>query len=249
MITQIRAEFKKLFTVRSTYVLLGVMLVLLIFFTFYVSGWHSSPADLKNPHRLFEEAQQAISFLSIFTALIGLLLFTHEFRYNTVSYSLTLSNNRSRVLAAKVLAVSLLALTVTAIIAVLAPLVALLGIQANHLKLVHQSFDVGGMAWRGLIFGWGYAMAGLVIAVLIRNQIGSIVTLFIVPGTVEGILSIWLKGNTVYLPFSALHSMLGVGVGVAGTNITHFHAMLVFLGYLVVAWAIGWTLFLKRDAS
>jgi ABC-type transport system involved in multi-copper enzyme maturation permease subunit len=176
------------------------------------------------------------------------LLVTHEFRYNTIDYSLTLSNSRSKVLAAKILVITIIALLVTAMISIATPLLADLGIHANHLSLVTQKFYYGSLFWKGLIFGWGYAMAGMVFAVLLRNQIGAIVTLFIVPDTVEGLLSILLKNNTVYLPFSALHSMLGVGVDVQN-SITPLHAMFVFLLYLSGAWIIAWYMFLRRDTN
>jgi ABC-2 type transport system permease protein len=249
MISELKAEFRKVFSLRSTYIIFGLMIILIVFFGFYVGGWHSDKLDLLDPHRLFRIAQQSISFLSIFTALIGLLLFTHEFRYNTIAYSLSLSNSRSKVLAAKIIVITILAIIITTIIAVAAPLLASWGIHANHLKLAPQEFYYTALAWRGLVFGWGYAMAGLAIAALIRNQIGAIIALFIIPDTVEGLLSILLKSNTVYLPFSALHSMLGVGMDVSNGHITPLHAMYVFLGYLAAGWIIAWYLFLKRDAS
>lgn len=225
------------------------MVILVAFFGFYVGGWHTQRSDLLDPLRLYKITQQSISFLAIFPALIGLLLFTHEFRYNLISYSLTRSNNRSKVLASKIIVVSAIALVATAILGVASPLLSYWGIHANHLRLVHQSFYYWAITWKGLVYGWGYAMAGLVIAALIRNQIGAIVTLFIVPDTVEGLLSIWLGKNTVYLPFSALHTMLGTGLNSSSASITPVHAMEVFLGYLVFAWIIAWYLFLKKDAS
>ncbi|HET8991551.1 MAG TPA: ABC transporter permease [Candidatus Saccharimonadales bacterium] len=249
MTKEIRAEFRKVFTTRSTYALLGAVVFLLLLLGFYVAGWHSNKADLMNPLRLQMIAQQAINALSIFPAVIAVLLFTHEFRYNTISYSLTLSNNRSKVLLAKIIAISVVALVTTAFLGAAAPLLAKLAIHINHLHLAPQQFHYGSLIWKGLMFGWGMAMAGLVIAALIRNQIGAIVTLFIVPSTIEGLLSIWLKSNTVYLPFSALHRMLGAGDSVNGATLSPLHAMFVFLAYLVVAWAIAWYLFLKRDAS
>lgn len=247
MVNEIRAEFKKVFSVRSTYIIFGLMLVLLIFFGFYVGGWHTDKLDLLDPGRLFSITQQSITFLAIFPALIALLLFTHEFRYNLVSYSLTLSNNRSKVLASKIIVISVIAIAATAVVGILSPFLANLGIHANHLKLVPQHYYYLAMTWRGLVYGWGYAMAGLVIAALIRNQIGAIIALFVVPDTVEGLLSIWLKNNVVYLPFNALHTMLGIDRGVS-SPISPLGAMFVFLGYLAFGWIIAWYLFLKKDA-
>lgn len=249
MINELKAEFKKVFTIRSTYIIFGLMLALVIFFGFYVGGWHSAKIDLLNPLRLYSISQQAISFLSVFGALIAVLLFTHEFRYNTISYTLTLSNNRNKVMLAKVIVVSLISLSATAVIACLSPLLANWGIHANHLQLVPQHFYYVGLLWKGLVYGWGYAMAGLVMAALIRNQIGSIVALLLIPSTVEGLLSLWLKNNSDYLPFSALHTMLGAGDHIQQASLQPINAMYVFLGYLIVSGVVAWFLFIKRDAS
>ncbi len=249
MTKEIRAEFRKVFSTRSTYALLAGSLFLLALLGFYVAGWHTSKVDLLNPLRLYDIAGQAINALAIFPALIGILLFTQEFRYNTISYSLTLSNNRNKVLLAKIIVVTVIALVTTAIIGIAAPLLAKFAMGINHLNLVHQHFYYSTLLWKGLVFGWGMAMAALVMAALIRNQIGAIVTFFIVPSTIEGLLSIWLKNNTVYLPFSALHRMLGAGESVSGATLSPLHAMFVFLAYLLVAWAIAWYLFLRRDAA
>ncbi len=225
------------------------MLIFVVFFGFYVGGWHSSRIDLLDPHRLFRITQQSISFLAILPALIAVLLFSHEFRYNLASYSLTISKSRSRVLVAKFIVVSIIALVSTGLVGVLSPLLALAGMDANHLHIVHQSYYFVNIVWRGLFYGWGYSIIGLVIAMLVREQIGALVTLLIFPTLVEGLLSIWLTSNTVYLPFSALHSELGVGLNVAKTNLSPINSLYVFLGYVIVGSIIGWILFLRRDAA
>lgn len=247
MTNAVRAESRKLFSVRSTYVIFGLVLCIVVLLSFYAGGWQAQKTDVLNPLRLFAIDQRVINFIAVFPAIIGLLLFTHEFRYGTIAYSLTFSNRRSKVLAAKVLVVSALAIVVTAIVLVVTPLLVRLGMTAHHLHLIHQNFAIGSLAWRGLVYGWGYAMAGLVIAVLVRNQIGAIVTLLIFPGTIEGLLGLWLKNNAVYLPFTALQTMLGSD-SVSGASLTPVRAMLVFLGYLAVAWSVAWYLFNKRDA-
>ena len=249
MLNELKAEFKKVFTIRSTYIIIALILVLVIVFGFYVGGWRADKLNLADPTWLFKVAQQAISFLSIVTALIGLLLLTHEFRYNLSAYSFTLSNSRNKVLLSKIIVISIVAVVVTVIVGAASPLLAYWGINANHLHLVHQTFSVGSLAWRGLVFGWGYAMAGLVIAALVRNQIGAIIVLFIVPNTVEGLFSILLKSNSVYMPFSSLHAMLGVGLNAQSSILDPVHAMYIFLGYLIVSWAIAWAAFLTKDAA
>jgi ABC-type transport system involved in multi-copper enzyme maturation permease subunit len=244
----LKAEFKKLFTVRSTYFILALVLLLVGFFGFYISGWHLNQVDLLNPHALANDITGAISVVSVFAALIAILLVTHEYRYNTIMYTLSLSNSRSKVLLSKILVVSGFAIVFTLFFGVMSPLVSLLGVHAHHLHLVPQTLHYSSLFWRGLFFGWGYTMAGLVIAALIRNQVGAIITLFIAPGTVESLLGLLLKKNVVYLPFSALHEVGGQGLNFNNT-ITPFHATLVFSSYLIVSWVIAWILFLRRDAN
>jgi ABC-type transport system involved in multi-copper enzyme maturation permease subunit len=248
MIAELKAEVRKLFTIRSTYVIIGIALALEFFLAFFISGWRADAPTLHNPGTFTAAIQGAIRLLSIFSALIALLLMTHEFRYNTVAYSLTLSNNRSKLLAAKIIVLSIFALIFTAITATLSPLLTSWGMHAHNLHLVAQTITYSSIVWRGLLYGWGYTMVGLVLAVIIRNQIGTIVTLFIVPGTVEAILMLWLKQHVVYLPFTALSSILGGNdQGTYQNSISHFHAALVFGAYLLVSWIVAWVLFIRND--
>jgi ABC-2 type transport system permease protein len=245
MKSALKAEFRKLFTVRSTYIILGLTLALVIFYGFYIAGWRIDKADLMNPTTMANNITGAISTVSIFSALVAVLLFAHEYRYNTILYTLTAANSRSKVLLAKILTISVFALVFTTLAGVIAPLMVLWGIHAHGLHLVAQTLHYHTLVWKCLFYGWGYSMAGLVITALIRNQIGSIVTLFIVPGTVEALLGLLLKKNVVYLPFSALNTVIGNRL----PDITPVHAAMVFGGYLVVGWIVAWILFLRRDAT
>jgi ABC-2 type transport system permease protein len=249
MINSLKAEFRKVFTVRSTYFILAIVAVLFFFFAFYVSGWRVDKADLHNPLTLSSDVTGAINIVALFVGLIAILLVTHEYRYNTIMHTLTLSRSRSRVLLAKVLVITVLALAVTAITAFLSPVLSVWGADLNHLHFAPQTFDYGHLIWTCLFFGWGYAMIALLLASLIRNQIGAIVVLLIAPETIEGLLSLILKKNTAYLPFTALHNVIDVGPGISSNVMTAFHAALVFMCYLVVGAIVAWILFLRRDAN
>lgn len=248
MINALKAEYRKIFTVRSTYVMLLLTLAALLLLAFFANGIKIDNGDLHNPLTLTNDITAAIGALAIFPALIALLLFTHEYRHNTILYTLTESNSRSRVLLAKIIVLSVFSLIYTLIVCALSPLLANLGIHAHSLHLVHQSIHYGNLLWRVIMFGWGYTMVGLLVAVLIRNQIGAIVTLFILPETVEGLLGLLLKKNAVYLPFNSLHVLVSQGLSSSLANVSDLTAMLVFLTYLVIGWVVAWVLFLKRDA-
>jgi ABC-type transport system involved in multi-copper enzyme maturation permease subunit len=248
MMAALKAEFRKLWTVRSTYFILAFVLFIAVFFGFYVSGWKIDQADLHNPATLALDVTSAISAVSVFASLIGVLLVTHEYRYNTIMYTLTAANSRSKVLLAKSLVVSGFAVVFALCLVVLSPVLSVLGAHAHHLTLVPQTLHYGDLLWRSLFFCWGYAMAGLIIASLIRSQVGAIVVLFIAPSTLEGLLGLLLKKNVVYLPFSSLSTVIGQGMNY-NNSITPQRGALVFTGYLVVSGTVAWILFLRRDAN
>jgi ABC-2 type transport system permease protein len=249
MIPALRAEFRKMFTTRSTYVIIGFILVLMIFFGLFISGWKSDASQLRDPASLTGDITGAVQTVSVFWALLAILLMTQEYRYNLIAYTLTASNNRNKVLAAKFILCSIVGIAFTLLTAVLSPLLSVWGANLHGLHFAPQIIHHGKLFWECLFYGWGYTMAGLLFGALIRNQIGAIITLFIAPDTVEAILSLLLKHNTIYLPFTALSYVLGQPVHVyQGVTMSAPKAALVFSAYLVVGWVTAWILFLRRDA-
>lgn len=243
MIAALKAEFLKLFTVRSTYVIIAFVMLMILFFAGYIEGSHADSKVFQNPYLLSSEVTNALGFTVVFCAIIAILLFSHEYRYNTIMHTLT-SNSRSKVLMAKILVMTGFAAVFALVMGTFSPLMAYLG---NHLaghQLVAQTIPISDLLWRGLFFTWGYAMIGLLLVALTRNQIFSIVALILFPTTVEGIAQLLLKKNVVYLPFTALGHVME-----DSPDITHTKAALVFLTYLIIGWIVAWILFLRRDAN
>jgi len=147
--------------------------------------------------------------------------------------------------------VSVYAIFLAALIAVLSPVMSSLGIHAHGHTLVPQTLHYGNLAWRSLFYGWGYGMAGLVLAMLARNQIAAIMALFLIPSLGEQLLGVLLlKHNTVYLPFSALAQVInGSGTGPTSSTMSASKAAGVYCIYLAVGGIVAWILFLKRDAN
>ncbi len=250
MIPTLKAEFKKLLTVRSTYFITGLVTAFVIFITLYVIGWRMNIHDLHDPAQLADAATGALT-MSVFGAIVAVLLMTHEYRYNTIMHTLTSSNSRSKVLFSKFIVASVYALFLAALIGILSPTMVYLGVHLHGHMLVPQTLHYGNLAWRVLFYGWGFGMAGLLLAVLSRNQIASIVGLFVIPDVIEQLFGLLLKHNTVYLPFSSLNQVIGNSGGRTDTssNLSPSKAAGVYCIYLVVGWIIGWYLFLYRDAT
>jgi len=250
MINTLKAEFKKLLTVRSTYIITLLVTLLVIFVAFYIEGWRLDSAALRDPTQLASDVTNALN-ISVFGAIVAILLMSHEYRYNTIMHTLTNSNSRSKVLLSKFLVVSAYALFLAVLIGVLSPVMAYLGVHLHGHALVPQSLHYGDLIWRSLFYSWGYGMAGLLLALLTRNQVASIVALFLIPDLGEPLLGLLLKHNTVYLPFSSLNQVVRTGDMGNPNNgtLTPGKAALVYGIYLVVGWLAAWILFLRRDAS
>lgn len=249
MMPVLKAEFRKLLSVRSTYIITILLIAFVIFIGFYVEGWRLTSSDgLLSPTQLSSDVYGALS-LSVFGAIVAILLATHEYRYNTIMYTLTNSNSRSKVLLSKFIVISCYAVVLTAIIAILSPLATALGVQAHGHALVPQVLHYKDLIWRSLFYGWSYGVAGLLLAILLRNQIGAIVALFVLPSAIEPLIGQLLNRNVVYLPFTAQAQVIGQSSPVHGYSISPGKGALVFGIYLLVGWLVAWYLFLKRDAN
>lgn len=248
MIRSLKAEFLKLATIRSTYIFLGVCSAILVFFAFYIEGYRQT-ANVVNPNLLASAVSSAVNALAIFIALVSVLLVTHEYRYNTIMYTLTASNSRLKILVAKVLAASCFAVLATLFFGALSPVLTYLGLEAKGLSMVAQNIPYLDLLWRAAFFGWAFTMLALIFSFIIRSQVGAIVFLLIMSTTGEFFLSLLLKHNATYLPFTALNQVIG-SPGMPGiTPLSHGKAALVVLAYVVIGWIIAAVLFTRRDAN
>jgi len=247
MIPVLKSEFRKLLTVRSTYVIVGLSLLITAFFAGFIEGFQARPEALLRPDLLASESTNALVFVGLILAFAGLLLVGHEYRYNTIMYSLTSSNRRLKVLAAKVVCISVFAAITSLIVMFFAPFTTIAGaaLHGNHIGA--QDYNVWSLLWRCWFCGWGYAMYALILVAIMRNQIGAIVTFLLTPLIGENILGLLLKHNVIYLPFTAVQAVAQpTGLG---NHTTSGHEALVVLTYVAVGLVASAALFVRRDAN
>jgi len=248
MLPAITSEFRKLFTIRSTYIVSILAIALSAFFSFYVEGMRGAD-NIMFTGKLQNEMLSSVSFLAIFGAIIATLLITHEYRYNTIMYTLTSSNSRSKVVLAKIVAVlgySLLYMVIGTVISVIAMYV---GLAIKDLSPISQTIHWGDLVWRSLFYMLGYALAGLVLGFLARQVVGAIVAIFLLPSTIEPLLGLLLKENAKYLPFTAFNRVADTSTVSAHGALSPGKGALIFSGYLLVGWIVAWVLFYRRDAN
>lgn len=255
MIASIKSEFRKLLSVRSTYI---ITLLGFVFFggllSFYAQGYRASAEMVNSPDFVENIALLGVMFISILTGIVAVLMVTHEYRHNTIAYTLTNSNSRTKSLLAKAIVIAIYAVVVGVVAMVIGPLLARLGVSLQGASLAPQAIGYWDIAWRGIFYSFGNAMAAIVIAVIIRNQIGAIATYFVGAGMVEELLTLVLKENAKFLPFRALNQVINSGAASAEmvretAALTIGQNAMVFTAYLVVGSLVAWILFLRRDAN
>src|SRR5258707_1706592 len=123
-------------------------------------------------------------------------------------YSITAPNRRSKVLASKIIAVLSYDFVLVLAGVILGFLAMVAGLHLSGHNLPTQNIDYMAYFIKALVYCEGWAMTGLLLAALLRNQVAAITVLFIVPSTVEGLLGLLLKDKAIYLPFSALSQVI-----------------------------------------
>lgn len=247
MLDGLKSEFRKLFTVRSTYAIFAASLLLVALFAGFGDGFRGTAASLQRPDVLTSESASAIVFVGLILAFAGLLLVGHEYRYTTIMYTLTANNRRVKVLLSKFLTVSAFAVATSLIVAAFSPLCTIIGAHLHGNHLGPQQFDYWSVLWRSAFVGWGYAMYAFILILILRNQVGSIVTFLLIPLIGENIISHIFTNSGQYMPFTMLQA---VAVPQRlGNNTTTAHAAIVSLVYVGVGLLVSIVLFLKRDAN
>jgi ABC-2 type transport system permease protein len=249
MLASLKSEFKKLLTVRSTYILTGIVLLLVLFLSVYVFGYKEAALKASSQFFIVDSIYTMLGTFVTFMTIIVMLLVVHEYRYNTISYTLTATNSRLKVLASKTLIALAYATVVGLVVVALAYFGTKLGVAIQGGTVAAQNIDLWNVIWRFAFYIWAYVLVGIIIAVLVRNALIAIVTFFMVP-VVEQILMLLLKDNADFLPFRALDAIATPSfLGAAGSGLTPLTALGVSLVYISVLGVITTVLFVRRDAN
>lgn len=250
MIPALKAEFRKLLTVRSTYFIVIVSFAIVALVAGYGNGWRAATQQLNNPGLLANEAANSMLFVGIILALAGLLLLANEYRYNTILYTLTSTNNRAKSLLAKLLTITVFAIVVCVCITFFTPICTIVGAHLAGKNLVPQTFPIWQVVRQCLFVGWGYAMYAFILTAIIRSQVGSIVTFLLVPLIGEHIIIAIFKSSGNYLPFNNLQAVVNSVLEKGNqSSISVAHGATVACIYIAVGLVASFILFSRRDAN
>ena len=220
---------------------IGLALAALV--DFWILGFKDVEKAGVNSGVLSNALLNTTSTMGVFIAIITALMIGHEYRYNTITYSLTSVNRRIKLFGAKYVVLAVFALVYTAVVALLSWVFFAVGQSLAGVNTVAQQVQVWEVVWRSAVMSLGMMTYAFVISFILRNLIGAIVLILMMPTTIEGLLSLLLKEDTKYLPFTALNSLTNIST----TQLTS--VLLTISAYVVGGLVIAYWLFQKRDAN
>ncbi|NED98999.1 ABC transporter permease [Phytoactinopolyspora halotolerans] len=259
MIDALRFESTRIRTLRSTYWLLGLGIVLSAGIGLTVAiATRNDTLDDQTVITVLTGGGEFATFLPIFVAIIGVFATGHEYRHGTIQPTLLAIPQRSTLLLSKIVIV-----LVTAAVATVVSVAINYGIgmifwdEAPELGSSPLNEAVPGYVVMVMIYG----LLGIALAQLFRGVPSAIVVLLVTPLIVESLISglsmvdalDWLQPALKFLPFSAGARLVAVEPydPAGGPDFDFFDRWVsggVFAGFAVIILIIAWALFKKRDA-
>jgi ABC-2 type transport system permease protein len=194
---------------------------------------------------------------STFVLVLGVIAMTGEYRHMTITSTFLSTPRRGRVLAAKMALYGVLG-AIIAVIAMAAVLVLLL-LLVTVLDLDHAPITAGavGSVLVGSLIGFAlYAVLGVSLGALIKNQVAAIILALVWVLLVEAIVGLAFPAVSKWLPGGALNSAMDVAVrsdptgGIqAADRLPAWGGALVLLAYAVVFAAVASRTTLRRDIT
>jgi ABC-type transport system involved in multi-copper enzyme maturation permease subunit len=258
MIGLVRAELLKLSTTRLWWVMLLATLLLigvnLAFFIGFAGNAQGGLPALDTP----EWAQLAWSSGAsgrIFVMVLGVVMLTSEYRYQTITGTFLTTPRRGRVITAKLIAglivgvlFSLAVLLFTALVVI--PTVLLAGGELALTEARVPAIALGTVASLAL-----YAILGIAVGALVRNQIagivGAVAWAYVIESIFLAIPALQVVGK--WFPGGAAQSLMSIdvtpGMGSGSDLLPAWGGAAVLVGYAVVFAVIANATTVRRDIT
>jgi ABC-type transport system involved in multi-copper enzyme maturation permease subunit len=263
VIDALRFEWTRIRTLRSTYWLIGLAVLLSGAVALIIAV-----ATRTDPNRLGAVTvgniltgggSFAIPFIPIFVAIIGVFATGHEYRHGTIQPTLMAIPQRSTLLIAKIVMVVLAAIFAVVLSVVVNYLIGLtFWSQAPNLGADPLNQALPGY----LAYAILYTVLGLALGLLFRGVPTALVLLLVFPLVVEGLITglsnvpalDWLVPVVKFLPFTAGGLMMALetpDVGADSLDYDFFGRWAsggIFAVFVTAILALAWLLFQKKDA-
>jgi ABC-type transport system involved in multi-copper enzyme maturation permease subunit len=242
-----KAELRKILTVRSTYVwLFASFAISVLLVGFWIYGYKDVEHAGQNADAMLKAVMNGIGIVGVFMSFPLILLIGHEYRYNTILYSLTNTRQRFSVFFSKLAVGMLLALVTAAVMAVLTAVAFTIGQSFRDGSMLDQVLLTAKTVWLSLAYIIGNVAFAFVIAIIARSMIAAIAVFLLLPSMIEQLFTLLLKDGIRFLPFTALNNLLPSG----NTSSEYYPMSLLIVSCYAVGFGIlAAVLFKRRDAN
>jgi hypothetical protein len=247
----VRAELVKLRSTRSQpWLLLATlaMVVLTAAFTVPSAGAQNNPLSLDQPTLLARIVGVSFGFPQLTMVILGVLAFTQEVRYGTVTSTFLVEPRRTRVLAAKGVGLVFVSVVITTATLVVSVIVSAALIHSRHgdatpgpefWQMSAAAFSV--MALSGV--------TGVAIGAIVRNQIVGVIAVLVWMNAVEHVLLDALPAVGRWTPGGATYGLLQLGPAIttSDTLLDVPIAGLLLVGYTAAIMLLAVAVAPRRD--
>jgi ABC-2 type transport system permease protein len=258
-----RSELRKIFTTRLWWGLLiglvvswGALAGLLGGLSGSRAGGQSTPG-LDDPATIRSIYTAGLTIAYLITLAFGVISMAGEYRQQTITATLLASPRRTRVILAKLGAVSLVGLGY-GLVGVLSGLIVgvpVISIRGGHLDLTTNGVPRALLTAAVAVALW--AVVGLGVGTLIRNQIVALLVAIGVAWIAEPLIALILNASGAgsvarFLPGQATSALVSPATQNGGVNIDllpWWGGALVLIGYAVLSGGLGAAITLRRDIS
>jgi ABC-2 type transport system permease protein len=223
MIRQTRIELLKMTTVRLGYGLLAAAVVLTgVFSAISASraGKVSGVAPLNTYSGLSTILTGGVWGL-IFAAVLGVTISSGEFRHQTATLTYLATPNRTRVLAAKMVAAAVGGATFGLAVYLAAAAVGLGFVAAHGYPVSVGTATLVRYGFGHLVAGALLASIGAVLGSLVRSQLATVIGVFVWSIILESLIGGLFTSILPYLPYTAGTTLAGTALGAAGFGPSH----------------------------
>ncbi|TMR09507.1 ABC transporter permease [Nonomuraea turkmeniaca] len=256
----VRAELLKLTTTRLWWVMLLVMLVYVGISLGFLIAFAGDPgpngqALIPARHTLaFQESLWGVGTGgALFAAVLGVVMMTSEYRYQTITTTLLVTPKRARVVTAKLIATLVVGVALGLAVLALTGLALVVTVLTAGGDLMFTG-TVGRVLVSVLAVLALYTLFGLGLGALIRNQVGAIIAvlawIYILDSLVNAIPALQPLGKWTPGGATAALTNTGVGFGLDTSYLLPAWAGgLVLLAYALLFSALASVTTLRRDIT
>jgi ABC-2 type transport system permease protein len=249
MTALVRAEWTKLFTTRVWIgLLIGACLLVTAFSIFFTAfaGDPESGIPAVGTEQYEELALATAANVTVIFLILGIIGMTQEYRHRTATPTFLTTPKRGRVVAAKLVGYALAAVPLALVVVAVNVLVVWIhaGARGTAPSLTDDNLTVLATSGLALVI---YAVIGVGLGALLRNQVGAIVGGLVYLFVVEPIIRSIPATADFYkwLPGGALEALTATFQG--PELLERWQGGLLLIGYGLVAAVLGTFLAVRRD--